>query len=69
MSRDNNLGMWSTGPNGGEAGLGSGYQDFDDYSGGSALLSTPSTYALFPILSALSCLLSFHHIIALTSML
>ncbi|XP_011018802.1 PREDICTED: probable pectate lyase 12 [Populus euphratica] len=71
--RNNNLGMWSTGSNGGKEGLGSGEGDdyLDDYSGSSISLPPPSPYALLPILTALIYLLSFQHIIAaaLTSML
>lgn len=71
--RNNNLGMWSTGSNGGKEGLGSGEGDdyLDDYSGSSISLPPPSPYALLPILTALIYLLSFQYIIAaaLTSML
>lgn len=71
--RNNNLGMWSTGSDGGKEGLGSGEGDdyLDDYSGSSISLPPPSPYALLPILTALIYLLSFQYIIAvaLTSML
>lgn len=64
--RNNNLGMWSTGSNGGKEGLGSGEGDdyLDDYSGSSISLPPPSPYALLPILTALIYLLSFQYIIA-----
>uniref|UniRef100_A0A6N2KL06 Pectate lyase n=1 Tax=Salix viminalis TaxID=40686 RepID=A0A6N2KL06_SALVM len=72
--RNNNLGMWTTGSNGGKEGLGSGEGDdyLDDYSGSSSSLPPPSAYALLPILIALIYLLSFQLIVAaaaLTSML
>lgn len=59
--RNNNLGMWSTGSDGGKEGLGSGEGDdyLDDYSGSSISLPPPSPYALLPILTALIYLLSF----------
>lgn len=72
MSRDNNLGMWSTGANGvggGGAGEDSGYYYLDDYSGSSSPLLPPSTYGLFTIFIAMFCLISFHIMIALVSML
>ncbi|KAF9680228.1 hypothetical protein SADUNF_Sadunf06G0099500 [Salix dunnii] len=73
--RNNNLGMWTTGSNGGKEGLGSGEGDdyLDDYSGSSSSLQPPSASALLPVLIALIYLLSFHFVVAaaaaLTSML
>ncbi|EEF42874.1 probable pectate lyase 12 [Ricinus communis] len=69
--RNNNLGMWSTGANGGGADQelgGSGDDYLDDYSGSSSPVSPPSAYALVSFLTAFSCLISFQSI-ALTSML
>ncbi|KAL9426823.1 hypothetical protein AB3S75_033578 [Citrus x aurantiifolia] len=49
--RDNNLGMWSRGPNDGEA----GFDSFD--SGSKKSLTASSIYAIFPFLTAISCFL------------
>ncbi|KAE8099689.1 hypothetical protein FH972_017646 [Carpinus fangiana] len=64
--RDNNLGMWSTGPNGGVPGLGSGPDYTDDMSGSSLPLS-PSTFSILSLLIAFSCLLFYKTL--MTSML
>ncbi|XP_050243219.1 probable pectate lyase 12 [Quercus robur] len=56
--RDNNLGMWSTGPNGGGTGLDSGPDYTDDWSGSSGPL-LPSTSTFLSLLIALSCLLFY----------
>lgn len=57
-SRDNNLGMWSTGPNDGGTGSDSGPDYTDDMSGSSVPL-LPSTSTFLSLLIALSCLLFY----------
>ncbi|KAJ8753987.1 hypothetical protein K2173_001885 [Erythroxylum novogranatense] len=54
--RDNNLGMWSTGANGGEGGSGSDDEFSDDYSGGAPSLTMPFMCTIFALLFAISCL-------------
>ncbi|CAN1770593.1 Probable pectate lyase 12 [Linum perenne] len=64
--RENNLGMWSTGPNGGTPGLGTDDDYSDDYaaSGG----APPPSPSLLTFVVAILCFISFHTI-AFTSML
>ncbi|KAF4370972.1 hypothetical protein F8388_002865 [Cannabis sativa] len=63
-SRDNNVGMWSTGPNGGTSGLGSGPDYTDEMSGNgsrSVPVSTSSAFILFfSLLLSLSTLLFWY---------
>ena len=62
MSRDNNLGMWSTGPNGGTSGLGSGPDYTDDMSGSNIHMSPNSSASIlfFSLLLSLSSLLFWY---------
>ncbi|CAN1276012.1 Probable pectate lyase 12 [Linum perenne] len=64
--RENNLGMWSTGPNGGTPGLGTDddYSDDNAASGG----APPPSPSLLTFVVAILCFISFHTI-AFTSML
>ncbi|KAL5538407.1 hypothetical protein UlMin_044126 [Ulmus minor] len=60
-ARDNNLGMWSTGPNGGTSGLGSGPDYTDDMSGRSNPPLSPScAFAILSFFVSLSSFLFFY---------
>ncbi|PON49017.1 Pectate lyase [Parasponia andersonii] len=59
--RDNNVGMWSTGPNGGRSGLGSGPDYTDDMSGSSISTLRSSAFILFcSLILSLSSLLFWY---------
>ena len=63
MNRDNNLGKWDAGPNGGTTGLGFGPDYTDDMSGKAIPISPSHTLTLISFLLSLSCLFFSYAII------